>query len=89
MDNFIEDFEDLVVTNYRIDKYNIYHVYFLCVTSGERFRYFLGGNSFEKWCYDKHKIVVIDVDKKGTLKILNDFKRELKFTLDIDSLYPK
>ena len=80
--------EDLTVIDYKVDKYHIYHVYFLD-DEDTRQRYFLSGGEFEKWCFTHLQKMVIDLDKETVLKILEDYKRNFHFTLQIEMLYPR
>lgn len=90
MDNYInEHINELVINRYKVDKYNIYHVYFFDDGNGETFRYFLSGEEFQKWCYDELGLIIIDCNEKETVKILNENKLKFNFTLDLESLYPK
>ena len=79
---------DLNVIDYRVDKYNIYHVYFLD-TDDNRYRYFLSGNEFEKWVFHNLNKLIPDLLKESVLEILQTNKHNFNFTLDLDSLYPR
>ena len=80
------DIDELEVFKYRIDQYNIYHVYFYDLY--ERInRLFLVGNYVEKWFYKEHSILLVDRPKNEVVRLLNLHKKELPWTLDLDSLY--
>jgi hypothetical protein len=80
------DIDELEVFKYRIDQYNIYHVYFYDLDNRIN-RLFLGGNYVQKWFYKEHSIVLIDKLQEDVIKLLNLHKKELPWTLDLESLY--
>lgn len=80
------DIDELEVFKYRIDQYNIYHVYFYDLEDRIN-RLFLGGNYVEKWFYKEHSILLVDRPKNEVVRLLNLHKKELPWTLDLDSLY--
>lgn len=80
------DIDELEVFKYRIDQYNIYHVYFYDLEDRIN-RLFLGGNYVGKWFYKEHSILLVDRPKNEVVRLLNLHKKELPWTLDLDSLY--
>lgn len=80
------DIEELNAFKYRIDRYNIYHVYFYDIDDCIN-RLFLGGNIIEEWFYKEKKIILINETKVDVIKLLNKYKKELPWTLDLESLY--
>ena len=89
MDNLLkEQLKDLIPIDYRIDQYNIYHVYFKD-SDGNRYRYFLSGDLFQQWCYKNLDLFIIDYPHTEVINILQKHCAEFPFTLDLDSLYPR
>ena len=80
--------DDLTVIDHKVDKYHIYHVYFLDIDDN-RYRYFLSGNEFEKWVFDNLGKSVPDLETQTVLNILKTHKHNFNFTLDLESLYPR
>jgi len=80
------DIDELDVFKYRVDQYNIYHIYFYdlndCIN-----RLFLSGNYVQKWFFKEHSLVLIDEPEKEVIRLLNLYKKELPWTLDLDSLF--
>ena len=80
--------EELDPFKFRVDQYNIYHVYFYD-DEGRINRYFLGGNKMQEWFYKNLSIKIIDKNKEEIIKLFREHKKSLKWTLDLDSLYPR
>lgn len=80
------DIDELIAFKYRIDKYDIYHVYFYDLDDIMN-RLFLSGNYVQKWFYKEHSIMLIDETQDNVIKLLNLHKKELPWTLDLESLY--
>ena len=90
MDQLIKDhLKQIHVTDFRIDQYGIYHVYFKDPDLMERSRYFLSGNHFEQFLYNKSGLLIHDLPKSEIIILLDKWKLHLPFTLDLDQLYPR
>jgi len=83
-----EIIEESSIVDYRVDQYNIYHIYFLH-DDGQRYRFFLSGQDFQRWCFENLDTKVMSLGKFETKDILNKYKENFMFTLDLDSLYPR
>lgn len=49
----------------------------------------LGGNKMEEWFFKKSSIKIIDMKKEEIIKLFKEHKDSLKWTLYLESLYPR